>query len=101
MVEQSGSVRGSPAANTQFTSLGGYDAADVGPGLTYLMPAVLKLAGVVGPGTRVLDVGCGLGALAGAFAARGCNVVGIDLDEPNLQLARAAYPAVRFMSASA
>lgn len=39
---------------------------------------------------RVLDVGCGEGMLARALRGRAERVIGIDLDEPSLALARAA-----------
>ena len=53
------------------------------------------------PGARVLDVGCGNGYTAGQFAARGCDVTGIDLSESGLAIARAAYPNIRFESLAA
>ena len=48
---------------------------------------VAKLAGV-GPGSRVLDVATGTGAQALAFAANEAEVVGIDLSESMLRIAR-------------
>ena len=39
-----------------------------------------KLLGLVGEGSRVLDVGCSSGYLARPLVARGCVVVGIELD---------------------
>jgi len=48
---------------------------------------VAKLAGV-GPGSRVLDVATGTGAQALAFAETGAEVVGIDLSESMLRIAR-------------
>ncbi|HEY6150558.1 MAG TPA: methyltransferase domain-containing protein [Gaiellaceae bacterium] len=48
---------------------------------------VLRLLGV-GPG-RLLDVGCGGGAHAVAFAERGWTVTGVDLSHAQLELARA------------
>ena len=39
-------------------------------------------------GARVLDVGCGGGLLAEAMAREGADVVGIDLAEPSLEVAR-------------
>ncbi len=44
----------------------------------------------VNTGSRVLDAGCGMGTHACGLAARyGCTVVGLDLAETNLKLARA------------
>jgi len=43
----------------------------------------------VGAGDRVLDVGCGNGALSRAAAARGAIVVGVDISGPMLERARA------------
>lgn len=40
------------------------------------------------PGARVLDVGCGTGALSRALAARGAQVTGIDVSAPMLARAR-------------
>jgi SAM-dependent methyltransferase len=45
---------------------------------------------------RVLDAPCGPGRIAGRLAARGCAVVGIDDSELMLDLARDAFPDVRF-----
>ena len=52
-------------------------------------------------GERVLDLGCGTGHLAGAIAAHGCEVIGLDADEQMLATARAHYPHVRFEVADA
>lgn len=61
-----------------------------------LMPHLLALCGALGPGVRVLDVGCGNGFTAGEFLARGCRVVGIDLSQEGIELARKTYPQGRF-----
>lgn len=50
-------------------------------------------------GARVLDVGSGTGVHAGALAARGFEVVGVDADEAMLARARAGYPDVTFVAA--
>lgn len=44
-------------------------------------------------GSRVLDIGCGYGAVAATVAERvpGCFVVGIDIDEQNVAQARAKF----------
>jgi SAM-dependent methyltransferase len=55
-----------------------------------LVPHLWRAAGI-GPGDRVLDVGCGCGetTLAAARAAAPGPVVGVDLSEPMLAVARA------------
>src|SRR6188508_635493 len=65
------------------------------------MPPVLAFAEPLRPGTRVLDVGCGNGYTCGEFLKRGCQVVGVDLSEKGIALARATHPAARFEVISA
>ncbi len=62
----------------------------------YLLPAVLELLSPITPGLRVLDVGCGNGSMAGELLVRGCRVVGIDLSEQGISLARKNHPSARF-----
>jgi 2-polyprenyl-6-hydroxyphenyl methylase/3-demethylubiquinone-9 3-methyltransferase len=62
----------------------------------HFLPPIFALAGNLGPGSRVLDVGCGNGFTAGQFLGKGCDVVGIDLSESGISLARKAYPTGRF-----
>jgi 2-polyprenyl-3-methyl-5-hydroxy-6-metoxy-1,4-benzoquinol methylase len=64
--------------------------------IAYLLQPILELAGELRPGTRVLDVGCGNGAMTGQFVQRGCDVVGIDLSEQGIAIARRAFPGARF-----
>src|SRR3954452_15404881 len=45
------------------------------------------------PGDRILDVGCGPGRHAHALGRRGFEVVGVDISERFVDLARAAAPA--------
>jgi len=61
-----------------------------------LIPAIEGLAGPLGPGVRVIDVGCGNGYLANWFADKGCSVVGVDAAASGIAQARKAYPRVRF-----
>lgn len=62
----------------------------------HFMPLVLKLAESFKPGTRVLDVGCGNGASCVEFQKLGCTVVGVDLSQQGIEIARRACPAGRF-----
>jgi SAM-dependent methyltransferase len=55
----------------------------------------------VGPGVKVLDVGCGLGTLAAAAAARGATVTGADLAAGMLTEARRRHPRIEFVLADA
>jgi ubiquinone/menaquinone biosynthesis C-methylase UbiE len=58
----------------------------------------------VKPGDRVLDIGCGVGAVAFDVAMRaGAQVVGIDLAEANVDEARRrhAHPSVRYIHGDA
>jgi SAM-dependent methyltransferase len=53
--------------------------------------AVADAAGI-GPGIRLLDVGCGSGELCALAAARGARVSGIDAAEGMIELARRSVP---------
>lgn len=43
-----------------------------------------EIAGRLSPGERVLDMGCGTGALAVRLARQGCAVTGVDISAPML-----------------
>ncbi len=45
---------------------------------------------------RVIELGCGPGHLAGRIAARGHEVVGVDMNEAKILAARLTYPGVEF-----
>ena len=51
------------------------------------------------PGTRLLDVASGPGALAAEAANRGARPVGVDLSPQMIELARQLYPAIEFREA--
>jgi SAM-dependent methyltransferase len=57
------------------------------------------LDAMVPPGSRILDAGCGTGRVAGALAARGHTVVGVDLDPALVEAARKDYPGPEFLVA--
>lgn len=52
------------------------------------------LSGLLGPPGRILDAGCGTGRVALRLAEQGYDVVGVDVDEAMLDVARAAAPSL-------
>jgi trans-aconitate methyltransferase len=55
--------------------------------------------GLLEPGSRVLDAGCGTGRVARELARRGLDVVGVDSDASMLDVARAQSPDLRWVEA--
>ena len=58
-------------------------------------------AAQVGARTRVLDVCCGPGLVAGAAAARGASTAGVDFSSAMLAIARAGQPRIEFSQGDA
>ena len=54
-------------------------------------------AAVAWPGVRVLDAGCGTGRVAIRLAEQGFPVVGLDVDDSMLDVARAQAPGLRWV----
>ena len=52
-------------------------------------------------GEKILDLGCGTGALTAQLAAKGCQVTGIDQDANMIALARQTYPELTFFQQDA
>jgi len=66
-------------------------------------PILAKIAGI-GPGDRVLDVGCGTGVLAREASARVApagKVIGLDLNERMLAVARRLRPEIEWRQGNA
>ncbi|GGW31578.1 class I SAM-dependent methyltransferase [Streptomyces griseoloalbus] len=57
-------------------------------------------AELVGPGGRVADVGCGPGRVTAHLASLGLSVLGLDLSEGMLTIARRENPGLRFEQGS-
>ena len=67
---------------------------------TRVIDSLLEAA-AVRPGIRALDVACGPGYVAAACAARGADVVGVDVAREMVGLARRHHPHIRFRQADA
>jgi 2-polyprenyl-3-methyl-5-hydroxy-6-metoxy-1,4-benzoquinol methylase len=72
-----------------------WTSADRAPNHGYLVPAVLAALGRP-EGRRLLDIGCGNGALTAELALAGWEVTGIDFEESGIERARQAHPGVTF-----
>ena len=71
------------------------------PALTSRLSDPLLDAVGAGPGTRLLDVACGPGYLAGRAAERGAQAVGVDIAEPMVALAQRRFPQAAFRQGDA
>lgn len=83
-------------ASTQFLESSKYTANGLRGCHSYVLPCLLNLVGALPPGTRMLDVGCGNGSVATELAKRGFSMIGIDLADAGVQIARASCPEARF-----
>ena len=65
----------------------------------YIVPEIVKILSEVGA-TKVADVGSGNGTLCGALHRKCIKAIGIECDIEGYQLARQAYPELRFYNLS-
>ncbi len=72
-----------------------WTSPDDAPNYGYLVPGVLD-ALVRAGGRRVLDLGCGNGALTARMAAAGFERSGLDGEPSGIEQARAAHPEIDF-----
>jgi SAM-dependent methyltransferase len=61
----------------------------------YLWPSILGICQNIGA-RRILDLGCGNGALAAYLSAKGFAVEGTDSSKDGIRIAKAAHPHIRF-----
>ena len=71
-----------------------------GPITTRLVEPLLDAA-EVGRGTRLLDVASGPGYVASEAAKRGASVIGVDIADAMISLARRLHPQIEFRSGNA
>lgn len=72
----------------------GWETAKAQADHAYTWPAIEQL---LPPGElRILDLGCGPGVITSRLAALGHSVIGIDVAEDGIRLARASYQNIRF-----
>ncbi len=72
-----------------------YDSAEAAHTEKYLWPYVVSLCAELGV-RRVVDIGCGNGALCRELASRGYEVVGCEPSADGIRLARSAAPELVF-----
>lgn len=79
----------------------GYRSSAKPMSLEYLLPVLkAELARRAPAPLRVLDLGCGNGATAGALQSLGYAVLGIDSSESGIEVAWRAHPGCRFVRGS-
>jgi 2-polyprenyl-3-methyl-5-hydroxy-6-metoxy-1,4-benzoquinol methylase len=82
-------------SNTTITSKYHFGSADAPHTAAYLTDHILAICRRVSA-RRVLDLGCGNGALCGALSAAGFEVVGCDPSEDGIAFARRTFPHIPF-----
>ena len=87
---------------TQLRSGDSWDAAQYQSEARYVSDLGAPLIDLLspGPGQRILDIGCGDGALTEKLVATGCSVVGIDSSESMVAAARSRGLDCRLLDAS-
>lgn len=84
------------ASSANFLESSRYSAAGLRGAHAYLLPILFHMCSDLPPHSRILDVGCGNGSVALEFAKRGHSVVGIDLADAGIRIARQSCPEGRF-----
>jgi 2-polyprenyl-3-methyl-5-hydroxy-6-metoxy-1,4-benzoquinol methylase len=84
------------AASMSFLESSKYSKPGLRGAHAYLLPSLLSLCRDLPPHARILDIGCGNGSVALELIKRGYSVVGIDLAEAGVRIARESCPSGRF-----
>lgn len=72
-----------------------WNSAEPAPNHTYLVPGVLRVLGAAN-GRRVLDLGCGNGAIAQVLSSEGFSVVGLDRSISGIEHAHSSNDKLEF-----
>jgi len=89
-------MTGKNAVMTELYKDYGYEDESPCHVMPLIMPVLNSFLPSPPPGGRVLDIGCGNGHLSGELLRRGWKVVGIDLSESGIEIARKTHPSGRF-----
>jgi len=83
--------------------IGAWDAETYARQFRFVPEYGRDLIGLLAPqdGEKILDLGCGPGALTAELAAKGAVVTGVDADAGMIALAQKAYPNITFLHRSA
>lgn len=73
----------------------GWSSAEAPQSCDYIAPAVLRILSPLRP-QRILDLGCGNGALCSSLLNAGYDTVGVDFDRQGIETARANVPGAVF-----
>ena len=63
---------------------------------SYLLPVFNDIL-ENGSGLKVLELGCGNGAFCNFLCEKGYDVTGVDISESGIEMARKAYPHLKFV----
>ena len=87
----------------RYDGLAGEYDAFVDSASPYYAAAQEALCGLIGSGRgdRCLDIGCGGGHLLGALVKLGWQLVGVDVSDDQLRVARERYPEIELVCADA
>ena len=92
--------RGYDAISLAYRSDGGNAVASSAEDVSRYVGWVAELAGLLRPGARVVDLGCGAGIPATReLVGHGLQVLGVDFSAVQLRRARRLVPAARFVQA--
>ena len=73
-----------------------YRSPETGCAHNYLLPIISKLLSTRGAKTRILDLGCGNGAVLGTIGRREWELEGVDASLSGIAIAQRAYPGISF-----